>query len=58
MKKWYTQKTLWAGAALVLTGIAQIAQSGDIAGGVSTVITGIAVITGRQAIEGIKGSGK
>jgi hypothetical protein len=58
MKKWYMQKTLWAGAAIMLTGFAQIAQGGDITGGITTVITGIAVITGRQAIEGVKGSGK
>lgn len=48
--KWLEgKKTYLAGLGLVITGLTQIAN-GDVAGGVQSVLIGIAAITGRQAL--------
>ncbi len=48
--KWLEgKKTYLAGVGLIVTGLTQIAN-GDTAGGVQSILMGIAAITGRQAL--------
>jgi hypothetical protein len=43
------KKTYLAGIGLIVTGLTQIANN-DFAGGVQSILLGIAAITGRQAL--------
>jgi len=51
MKPWYKQRTLWAGAALIVTGVGEIVAEGDWTKGIVTVAAGLALVGLRGAIE-------
>ncbi len=51
MKPWYRRKTLWAGVALIVTGIGEIVTTQDYQAGLTTIVSGLAVIFVRDAIE-------
>jgi len=50
LKDLWKQKTTWAGAALIVTGIGQIVAEGDTSQGVATILTGLGMIFLRQAV--------
>lgn len=51
MKRFFSQKTTLAGLSLIATGIIHGATSGDWQSAAVTIIQGIAVIAGREAIN-------
>jgi hypothetical protein len=54
-KPWYKQKTTWTGVAAILAGGAGIATgSMDSSAAIQTIIGGLALIFGRDAIESLK----
>ena len=54
-KPWYLQKTLWTGVAAIIAGGAGLATGNmDSGTAIQTILGGIAVIFGREAIEGLK----
>jgi hypothetical protein len=50
-KPWYRQRTLYAGAALVITGIGQLVTGESILDGIVTIAEGVGLIFARQAIN-------
>ena len=60
-KKFYEQKTFWAGAAAIVTAVLGI-FSGQLtpeqSQGVLAIVGGLGLIFARQAIEGVKGGDK
>jgi hypothetical protein len=51
MKPWYKQKTLWAGAALILTGIGELVCGEDKGTAISHLFEGAGLIFMRAAIN-------
>jgi len=55
-KPWYKRKTFWAGVGMILTSLGGLCTgSMEFDQAVTGVITGLAIIFGRQAIEDVKG---
>jgi hypothetical protein len=51
-KKWYQQKTTWAGIGSILTGVGGVAsQSIDVSTGLMMTFQGFMAIFGRQALK-------
>ena len=54
-KKWYQQKTFWAGFAAIGAGVGGILSGQmDVQTAVQTIVGGFAAIFVRDAIEGVK----
>jgi len=59
MKPWYRQKALYAGLALLITGLGQWVAEGDESAGMRTLLEGVGLIGAvllmiRQAAKAIK----
>jgi hypothetical protein len=51
LKTLLKQKTTWAGLAIIITGIGGLVTGEDKMVAINSILTGIAVIAGRQAIQ-------
>jgi hypothetical protein len=50
----YTTKTFWAGVLTIAWGAKVAVVDGDYNSGIQTVLVGIAIVTGRQAIAKVQ----